>query len=355
MKTTSLSKRFLWLVFSCVAVATTGCVTAPDGGLDAEGIATNNRGVAYMGRFDFQAAYEAFSELAERYPDNAEVQVNLGIAIMNRQGEGDEKTAKAIFDSVLAADPSHLRAAYGSGLIDLHQGNAEAALPRFLQVTEEDPTNAEALYHVGQCHMQLQQFEEALPWFERAIEFDPYFRSAYYRAFQAAQRLRDRERAEAFIERFQALEANPRSHLVEFKYTKMGALGEVVALGASAAKPVEIPSGPMFNGPQPLAEGAAEWRTGVDADPALDVTVCDLDHDGAVDLFFAGAIGGEGPLRNAVLMARDNGFELAPDHPLARIESVNTALWGDIDNDGLTDVYLCRRGPNQLWRQVEVG
>jgi hypothetical protein len=274
---------------------------------------------------------------------------------MNRQGEGDEETAKAIFNSVLAADPSHLRAAYGSGLIDLHQGNAEAALPRFLQVTEEDPTNAEALYHVGQCHMQLQQFEEALPWFERAIEFDPYFRSAYYRAFQAAQRLRDRERAEAFIERFQALEANPRSHLVEFKYTKMGALGEVVALGASAAKPVEIPSGPMFNGPQPLAEGAAEWRTGVDADPALDVTVCDLDHDGAVDLFFAGAIGGEGPLRNAVLMARDNGFELAPDHPLARIESVNTALWGDIDNDGLTDVYLCRRGPNQLWRQVEVG
>jgi tetratricopeptide (TPR) repeat protein len=356
MKTAVFSKLFLWLLFSSVAMTMTGCVTTPpDGGLDAEGIATNNRGVASMGRFDFQAAYEAFTELAGRYPDNVEVQVNLAIAIMNRQGDGDEGTAKAIFDRVLAADRSHLRAAYGSGIIDLHQGNAEAALPHFLQVTDADPRDAAALYHVGQCHMQLQHFAKALPWFERAIQIDPYFRSAYYRAFQASQRLRDRERAEAFLERFQALEANPRSHLVEFKYTKMGPLAEVVALGAIDSEPIEMPSGPVFAEPLSVAGGVATWRTGAAADPAPNVTVCDLDHDGAVDLFYAGAIGGQGPARNAVLMAGDEGFELAPDHPLAKIEKVNTALWGDIDNDGLTDVYLCRRGPNQLWRQTEGG
>ena len=349
MNTTSHSKISLWLALVCAAAITIGCVTASDGGLDAEAIAANNRGVAYMGRFDFQSAYEAFSELAERYPDNAEVQVNLGIAIMNRQGEGDEDTAKAIFDRVLAANPSHLRAAYGGGLIDLHQGNAEEALPRFLQVTEEDPTNAEALYHVGQCHMQLQQFEQALPWFERAIEIDPYFRSAYYRAFQAAQRLRDREGAKVFLERFQALDANPQAHLVEFKYTKMGALSEVVAFGAGDATPIEMPAGPIFAERRKLVEEPTDWLA------SADVTACDLDRDGAVDLFFAGAIGGEGPPRNAVLMAREKGFELAVEHPLARIDNVNTALWGDIDNDGLTDVYLCRRGPNQLWLQLEGG
>jgi len=349
MKITSCSEISPWLAISCVAAITIGCVTASDSGLDTEGIATNNRGVAYMGRFDFQAASEAFSELAERYPDNAEVRVNLGIAIMNRQGEGDEETAKAIFDSVLAAEPSHPRAAYGSGLIDLHQGNAEAALPRFLLVTEEDPANAEAFYHVGQCHMQLQQFKEALPWFEGAIEIDPYLRSAYYRAFQASQRLRDRERADAFLERFQALEANPRGHLVEFKYTRMGKWGEVVALGTSDATPIEIPTGPIFAGRQMLADDQAEWLS------SADVTACDLDRDGAVDLFFAGAIGAEGPPRNAVLLGSGGAFELAADHPLADVSSVNTALWGDIDNDGLTDVYLCRRGPNQLWKQLEAG
>ncbi|MCI0582647.1 MAG: CRTAC1 family protein, partial [Chloroflexi bacterium] len=36
-------------------------------------------------------------------------------------------------------------------------------------------------------------------------------------------------------------------------------------------------------------------------------------------------------------------------------DAVNAPLWGDVDNDGLVDVYLCRRGPNQLWRQSSPG
>ena len=351
----ALARRIpIWFVAAALLSLAVQCDTGgPTGGFDADGVAANNRGVAYMGRFDFEAALEVFSALAERYPDNPDIQINLAIATMNRQQEGDEETAKAIFDRVLQNDPSNVRAAYNSGLIDLHLGYAEAALPHILQVTEADPTNAEAFYHVGQCHMQLQQFEEALPWFERAIEIDPYLRSAHYRAFQAAQRLRDHERAEAFIERFQTLEANPRSHLVEFKYTRMGDWGEVAALDSSEVVPIEMPPGPIFAEQLFLAEGAAEWIAADKSTPSPDVTVCDLDRDGAVDLFLAGAVGTEGSTRNAVLMAGYDGFELAADHPLAAIESVNTALWGDIDNDGLTDVYLCRRGPNQLWRQVE--
>ena len=346
----------IWFVAAALLSLAVQCDTGgPTGGLDANGVAANNRGVAYMGRFDFEAALEVFSALAERYPDNPDIQINLAIATMNRQQEGDEETAKVIFDRVLQNDPSNVRAAYNSGLIDLHRGDAEAALPHILQVTEADPTNAEAYYHVGQCYMQLQQFEEALPWFKRAIEIDPYLRSAHYRAFQAAQRLRLREQAETSIERFQALESNPQSHLVEFKYTRMGEWGEVVALGSREVVPIEIPPGPIFAEQLSPAEGAAEWIAADTSMPSPDVTVCDLDHDGAVDLFLAGAVGTEGSVRNAVLMASDRGFELAADHPLAEIESVNTALWGDIDNDGLTDVYLCRRGPNQLWRQLEGG
>jgi len=37
------------------------------------------------------------------------------------------------------------------------------------------------------------------------------------------------------------------------------------------------------------------------------------------------------------------------------VAKVNAALWGDVDNDGLPDVYLCRRGPNQLWLQTAPG
>ena len=43
------------------------------------------------------------------------------------------------------------------------------------------------------------------------------------------------------------------------------------------------------------------------------------------------------------------------DHPLAQVTKVNAAAWGDYDNDGLVDVYFCRDGANQLWRQDVAG
>ena len=63
----------------------------------------------------------------------------------------------------------------------------------------------------------------------------------------------------------------------------------------------------------------------------------------------------DGKRLNAVLLRRDNGYELDLHHPLAQVADVNAVLWGDFDNDGLTDVYFCRRGGNQLWRQTARG
>ena len=85
------------------------------------------------------------------------------------------------------------------------------------------------------------------------------------------------------------------------------------------------------------------------------MTVCDIDGDGNVDVFIAGALESKDGCVNAVLLQREDGFELDAHHDLASVSDVNAVLWGDYDNDGLTDVYLCRRGPNQLWRQVEPG
>ena len=62
------------------------------------------------------------------------------------------------------------------------------------------------------------------------MALDPYLRSAYYGAFQSLQRLDQPQRAASLVDEYQRLENNPRSHLAEFKYTRMGHKGEALAI-----------------------------------------------------------------------------------------------------------------------------
>ena len=321
---------------------------------DVDTVATNNRGVALMGRFDFDAARQVFAGLVDQHADDADLRVNLAIAVLNRQQEGDEDTSVGILDGVLAQNPNHLRAKYVRGLLSLHGGDSQAAFDDFLAVARADPDDSEAAYYVGQSLMQLENHEEALVWFDRAAEEDPYLRSAYYRAFQALQRLGRMDEAEGFIERFQALDGNPRAHLMEFKYTKMGRKAEVAVIGSAPDEGLAMPDGPIFESATPIAPGVFDSEaTGAVRGP--NTTACDLDGDGGLDFLIAGAKANAAAGSNVILLASNNGHIVAPDHPLARVRDVNTALWGDVNNDGINDVYLCRRGPNQLWLQTAPG
>jgi Flp pilus assembly protein TadD len=327
-------------------------VSCTQPGLDDQAIADNNRGVALMGRFDYEAAREAFAELAEQYPDDPDVLVNLAIATLNRQQSGDPQLALENLDRALEHEPGHLRAHYCRGLILLQMGEAEPALESFQEVVASDPSDADAAYHLGQCLMQLERTDEAIAWYERAIELDPYLRSAYYRSFQAMQRLGDRERGMERLEIFQKLADNPRSRLVEFKYTKMGRRGSVEVIGDTEPIPIAPPEGPLFAAVEAAAPYELPWKSDVER---TSITSADIDGDEMIDLFLPRVLAGPSATLNAVLLARRDGFELDPDHPLAVVPEIISVLWGDVDNDGRTDAYLCRRGPNQLWRNTGDG
>jgi len=337
-------------VFVFVVLAAATSCGSPK--LDDTAIADVNRGVALMGRFDYDSAVEQFTDLSKRYPRNPDLLINLAIAILNRQSEGDEDRAAALIDQAVELAPESLRGHYCRGLLHLNGGRAVEALASFETVLARDPEDADATYFAGQCLMQLSRYEEALTAYQRTIDLDAYLRSAYYRAFQALQRVGRQEEAMALLETFESLDDNPRSRLVEFKYTKMGALGAVVALDAAspmsaATRPdgsifADPVAGPELDGPIGRADAAA-------SSPSL--SVADLDRDGRLEVVLAnGRV-------TTVLGIGENGMilENVPNHPLANREGVRTVLLGDIDNDGLTDAYLGRKGPNELWRQTADG
>jgi Tfp pilus assembly protein PilF len=320
-------------------------------------VAQNNRGVGLMGQFDYESARSVFADLSAASPGRLDLQVNLAIATLNRQREGDEREAMRIFERVVAADPRHVKAHYGLGLLLLNDGRPADALPHFTFAAEQAPADAHAAYYIAQCRFQQNDAAGALTWYQRAQAINPHLRSAAYGAFQALQRLGRATEAEQQLAVFRALEANPQSELVEFKYTRMGRLAEPVAIDVPSPRPAPRPVGPIFEA-APVALGpasAVSWRTWEPAQRPS-VTAADIDGDGLVDLFIAGAIDDRGSTRNAVWINHgSSGFVLDITHPLAAVPGVTAALWGDYDNDGLVDVYLCRRGPNQLWRQTSKG
>ena len=154
---------------------------------DAVVIEQHNKAVAAMGAFDYQQAMDVLSPLALAYPDWNDVQIDLAIAQLNRQAEGDESSALARLGDVLSRDPGNLRAAFTSGILRLHAGDIAQAEPLFSQVVQVDPSDAHAWYYLGQVRMQRGGMEDAVTAFEHAIERDPYLRSALYAGAQAAR------------------------------------------------------------------------------------------------------------------------------------------------------------------------
>src|SRR5262249_16904763 len=91
---------------SVVALCLSGCRNQPQRS-DAALIAETNRAVGLMGQFDFARARDAFATLAASHPERPELHVNLAVATLNRQQEGDAAAAQQILRRVLAGDPQN--------------------------------------------------------------------------------------------------------------------------------------------------------------------------------------------------------------------------------------------------------
>ena len=304
--------------------------------LSDEDIVLNNRGVALMGYFDYGGAREAFAKLVQRRPDWLDAQVNLAIATLNLQEEGGEQKALEILSTVLEKDPEHLRARYINGLLLLYLGETDASLADLREVVRRDPDDAYASYFVAQNQMQQGDMRKALENYRRAMDLDPYLRSAYYGAGLALRRLGSAEEAREMISAYERFADNPRARLAEFKYTRMGPKAETIAVGRSEPEREPLPPGPLFGPAVNLAAPAG-------GAPAR-LTTTDMNGDGWLDLYRVST-------SDSLVLTADGqgGYRARGEHPLSGISGIVAALWGDLNNDGHVDVYLCRLGPNQLW------
>jgi len=102
----------------------------------------NNRGIAYMGKGDFDKAYEDFSKSIELNPTKASTYSNRGIAAW-KKGE---------FDKVIA---------------------------NYTKMIELAPKSAKAHNNRGSAHEKVGDLDKAIADYTRAIEIDPKYSPAY--------------------------------------------------------------------------------------------------------------------------------------------------------------------------------
>lgn len=321
-----------WILAASVLVAACGKPEGTDSApepvrLTAQDIELNNRGVALMGYFDYAGAREAFREAVDRQPRWADAKVNLAIATLNRQMDGDEVLARGYLAEVLAENPDHLRAHFVSGLLSERAGEADKAKQHYQTVLESDPQDAYAAYYLAVL-TQTEDPDTARALFERAIAIDPYLRSAYYGAFLLNVRSGKREAGLEMQAIYERLADNPRARLAETKYTRMGPKANALAVGLPTPQPATIPEGPLFMEPQIVATFA------IPQDRSL--TTVDLRGNGLQDIFIANAEGA-----SQVVLAGEDEYRQLESHPLMNLGALTAVAWADIDNDGEVDLAAC--------------
>lgn len=288
-------------------------------------IALNDLGVAQMGQFEYKAAHATFSELVSTNPGWHEARVNLAIATLNRQDEGDEQRALEIALGVLAEDPQQIRAQYLAGLVNLYVGNPDEAAGWFTKVVEADNNDAYAAYFLGQSKLQTGDYPAASRWLTEATRIEPYLRSAYWAGAQAMRRNKRDDEAAKLLADYQRFEPNPAARVAGFSYKRMGPKAEAQSFTPAAVGSLKaVPAGLLFAEPVTLGTAGA----------GANLTTADVDGDGTADLFVT-APGGADFYRGTA-----TGFEPGT-HPLTPYAAGRAPLWGDVNDDGLLDVVFC--------------
>jgi Tfp pilus assembly protein PilF len=361
------SRRGVVAMCACAVgiVGMTACDRTGGGGArgtpapTAELVAALNEGAAQMGQFDFAAAESTFAAALAAHPQSRDAKLDLAISILNQSSDGAQERALALLRELLSRDPGDSRADFCAGLAQLYLGRPADALAHFRRAADANPSDAHAAYYTAQCLEQVGKGSEAVPWYERAAQLDPLLRSAQLGLQRLRLRAGDEAGAAEALSRFEALAQSPRSSIAEFKYTRMGSLGEVVL--PEIGLPAPVPQGPAFGdlAPMPL--------DGLDQVNERHVIVgrVDLNGDGLQDLIlditgqpYEYGWNGQGeadatqkPPQSRIMLGCSPMpcWTLAIDHPLEAVDLVG-AMWGDIDNDTRVDAVLLRKRATEAAR-----
>jgi hypothetical protein len=339
----------------------------------------NNRGVGYMEQYDFAEAVPVFEQVVDMAPDWLPGRINLGIALLNQQGEAGarQKTspnlekARAVFEEILRQDKDNPYAHYCLGIILVNEFPADEAVAHFKAVTRIDPKDAYSWYRLGSILSQQDADAEALECFERARKLDPYLIGATHGLAMALRR-HDVKKSMALLNDNEALKQAEWGETGRpNRYSEMGPYADVIGRPPDVLPPAHVGPLPAFAPGQerdirlaPKARWATAADLGKDVNAELRARIrerfgatmvaLDYNRDGKPDLFLLGAVVEAGKVRDLLLRNDGNGHftDITAEMGLAEPRPSLGCCVADFDNNGYPDLFITGIGRQWLFRNT---
>ncbi len=349
------------LVCTLALVLATAVAQTPPGEVIERAYRSNNAGVAWLERFEYARAAEAFRDALRLAPSLAIARFNLALALFY-----DGKLDAARQEVSAARAMGGPRPDYLLGLIGKAEGSQAHAAAAFGRVLESDPEDAAANVMLGQTQLQQGNAKAAIGRLQRALELEPTNATAAYNLSVALSRDGRQADAQRMLQRFQALRESGAAITLGNGYLEQGPYAEGVASNgaerelvdrrvpdvrfvalalathttpADALDPVGrrfTPRGLDTNGRRRIADGLSGG-----------LTLVDIDGDGDMDLLEVSAAR-EYLWRNRHgQFVRDGSVRFARAQPGAIGIG---AVAGDYNNDGRPDLLILRYGGTALYR-----
>ena len=96
--------------------------------------------------------------------------------------EGNYGEAMAVFQSILAQDPDHVRARLQFGLVQGFMGDFDSSLATLAELAAKNPSNLDVKYELAMTQLMLGMFDEGCANIRQILAVDP----THERALQQA-------------------------------------------------------------------------------------------------------------------------------------------------------------------------
>ena len=331
-------------------------------------VATWNRSNLAMDQFKFSDAAAGYQKVVDRIPHQADAWVNLAIAVMNQDSSEAFNDANSHLRKALELDPKHLQANHCHGVLLRHLGENEEAEVRFRTVLELDPHDPAAHYYLATLLMTRKNFSEAEKHLKASIAEEPHQASAIKNLFSLYYRQGNEEAATPLVELFQEFQSKEVGNLAGIVYSEMGRYGSVIVPfpipGPRDARdaprlsltPRSIIGGEPDSSPGQFTAKTITVAANVPLVDALTETfvksfgpgmaIADVNNDGQLDLWMA-----DGTSAGNLFLNDGGTFQDVTEAwglNVAGTKSIS-ACFGDLNNDGHQDLYVCCAGPNLLF------